>query len=81
MRKNDARKLNRKSQEALRIRGVQAVQSGESPTKIAEMLGVNQWTIFNWLSKYREGGWNNLKQKKISRPSSKNSRSLFKMDL
>ena len=64
MRKNDARKLNRKSQEALRIRGVQAVQSGESPTKIAEMLGVNQWTIFNWLSKYREGGWNNLKQKK-----------------
>ena len=40
MRKNDARKLNRKSQEALRIRGVQAVQSGESPTKIAEMLGV-----------------------------------------
>ena len=40
MRRNDTRKLNRKGQEALRIRGVQAVQSGESPTRVAEMLGV-----------------------------------------
>jgi len=64
MRKNDARKLDRKSQEALRIRGVQAVQSGESPTKVSEMLGVNQWTIFHWLSKYRQGGLNSLKRRK-----------------
>ena len=64
MRKNDARRLDRKSQETLRVRGVKAVLSGESPTKLAELLGVNQDTVFNWLSKYREGGWNNLKRKK-----------------
>ena len=41
MRKNDARKLNRKSQEALRMRGMQALFSGESPRRVAEFLGVN----------------------------------------
>ena len=64
MRKNDARKLDRKSQETLRIRGVKAVFSGESPTKMSELLGVNQDTVFNWLAKYREGGWNSLKRRK-----------------
>ena len=64
MRKNDARKLDRKSQETLRIRGVKAVLSGASPTKMSELLGVNQDTVFNWLAKYRQGGWNNLKRRK-----------------
>ena len=66
MRRNDARKLDRKSQETLRMRGVKAVLSGESPTKMAELLGINQDTIFNWLAKYREGGWDNLKRRKAS---------------
>ena len=66
MRRNDARKLDRKSQETLRVRGVKAVLSGESPTKMAKLLGINQDTIFNWLSRYREGGWDNLRRKKAS---------------
>ena len=55
MRKNDARKLDRKSQETLRIRGVKAVLSGESPTRMSGLLGINPDTIFNWLARYREG--------------------------
>ena len=31
---------------------------------MSELLGVNQDTVFNWLAKYREGGWNNLKRRK-----------------
>ena len=64
MRKNDARKLDRKSQEALRMRGMQALFSGESPRRVAEFLGVNPDTVYNWAAKYGAGGWDNLKRKK-----------------
>ena len=64
MRKNDAQKLDRKSQEALRIRGMQALFSVESPQKVADFLGVNPDTVYNWAVKYGEGGWDNLKRKK-----------------
>ena len=64
MRKNDARKLDRQSQEALRIRGMQALFSGESPRRVAEFLGVNPDTVYNWAAKYGAGGWDNLKRKK-----------------
>lgn len=64
MRENDARKLDRKSQETLRIRAVKAVQAGASPTEVARTLGINTTTIFDWLAKYRAGGWDNLKRKK-----------------
>ena len=66
MRQNDARKLDRKSQESLRIRGIQALFSGESPKKVAEFLGVNPDTVYNWAAQYGEGGWENLKRKKAS---------------
>ena len=66
MRKMDARKLDRKSQEALRIRGVKAVQSGQSPEEVAKTLGIHRSAMYNWLSKYNEGGFNNLKMKHSS---------------
>ena len=59
----DARKLDRKSQEALRMRGVKAVQSGQSPEKVAETLGVHRSTMYSWLSKYNKGGFRNLKRR------------------
>ena len=62
--KNDARKLDRKSQETLRIRGVQAILSGESPKRVAEFLDVNLDTVYNWAGKYAYGGWDALKRKK-----------------
>lgn len=64
MRENDARLLDRKSQESLRERGVRAVQSGQSPEEVARTLDVASSTVYNWLAKYRSGGWDSLKRRK-----------------
>ena len=66
MGKTDARRLDRKSQETLRIRGVKAVQSGQSPEEVAKTLVIHRSTMYNWLSKYSEGGFDNLKRKASS---------------
>lgn len=64
MRENDARLLDRKSQESLRERGVRAVQSGQSPEEVARTLDVAPSTVYGWLAKYRSGGWDSLKRRK-----------------
>jgi len=46
------------------MRAVQSVQDGESPEIIARALGINRTTIYDWLSKYRAGGWDALKRRK-----------------
>lgn len=64
MRKDDARKLDRKTQEALRIRAVNKVRAGESPEVVAQAIGVNRTTIYDWLAKHRDGGLSALKERK-----------------
>lgn len=64
MRKDDARKLDRKTQEALRIRAVKRIRSGESPEVVAQAIGVNRTTVYDWLAKHREGGLSALKERK-----------------
>ncbi len=64
MRENDARKLGRDVQEQMRIRAVKAIRRGESPEKVAEVLGVNRVTVYGWLSRFAAGGWNGLKKRK-----------------
>ena len=63
MRKNDARKLDHKTLEELRIRVVKRVQEGESPEVLAKVLGLDRTTVYGWLARYRQGGWNALKAK------------------
>ena len=63
MRKDDARKLDHKTLEELRIRSVKRVQAGESPEVISKTLGLNRSTIYIWLALYRNGGWGALKSK------------------
>lgn len=65
MRKDDARKLDHATLEALRIRAVQSVQEGERPTDVARTLRITNRALFGWLAKYREGGWGALKAKPI----------------
>jgi len=65
MRKNDARKLDHKTLEELRIRVVKRVQEGESPEVLAKVLGLDRTTVYGWLARYRQGGWNALKAKPI----------------
>src|SRR5271166_2773808 len=62
--KTDARALDHATLTDLRKRGVAAVQSGEDPAHVAEVLGVNIRTVFRWLAQYRRGGWSKLDARK-----------------
>src|ERR1700676_1113350 len=66
MRKDDARKLDHKTLEQMRMRAVKRIQDGESPEIIARVLGVDRSTVYGWLARYRRGGWNGLKAKPLS---------------
>jgi transposase len=65
MRQDDARKLNHKTLEEMRARAFSSVQNGQSPEVVAQALGINRTTIYDWLAKYRRGGWNALKAKPV----------------
>lgn len=65
MRKDDARKLDHATLEAMRMRAVASVQAGESPEAVAKALRINRVTIYAWLSAYRDGGWQALKAKPV----------------
>jgi transposase len=60
MKSTDARKLSHKSLTDLRKRAVASVQDGQSPEAIVKALGISRATIYGWLAKYRNGGWNAL---------------------
>ena len=66
MRKDDARKLDHKTLEEMRMRAVKRIQDGERPAIIARVLGVDRSTVYGWLARYRRGGWNGLKAKPLS---------------
>lgn len=77
MRQDDARKLDHRTLEALRMRAVKQVQKGESPEVVARAIGINRTTIYDWLSKYRNGGWHRLKAKPVpGRPPKLDGRAL-----
>lgn len=50
--------------EAIRIRAVEQVQAGESPEAVIKALGFDPRRIYEWLAKYRAGGWEALKSRK-----------------
>lgn len=66
MRKNDARKLSHKTLEEIRIRAVKQVQGGQSPEVVIAALGMSRACIYEWLAKYRSGGWDALRARKIA---------------
>lgn len=61
MKKLDGRKISPKAMEEIRIRAVQRVQDGESPEIVIKTLGFARACIYNWLARYRAGGWQALK--------------------
>jgi transposase len=63
--KRDARNLDHKTLEEIRMRAVEQVQSGESPEDVIRALGFSRSCIYTWMAKYRAGGWNGLKAKAL----------------
>ena len=51
MKENDARQLDRQSQETLRIRGVKAVRLGMKPKEVAKLLDVSRRTVDEWMTR------------------------------
>jgi len=74
---DDARKLDHTTLEAMRIRAVRSVQSGESPEVVARSMRISRRTIYGWLAQYRRGGWGALKAKPLfGRPPKLDSRAM-----
>ena len=61
MARRDARELDHKTLEQIRIRAVERVQAGESPEVVIKALGFSRSCIYTWLALYRSGGWGALK--------------------
>jgi transposase len=61
MRKADGRKISPKAMEEIRVRAVERVQAGESPEIVIKTLGFVRACIYNWLARYRSGGWHGLR--------------------
>ena len=49
----------------MRVRAVRQVQAGESPEMVVKGLGISRGVIYEWLARYRAGGWDALKAKPI----------------
>jgi len=65
----DFRSLRPETQEAIRIRAVDAVKAGMRKCKVAEVFGVSRRAISNWIRIERQGGAEALKAKRRGRPS------------
>lgn len=70
MKKHDGRRLSQKVIEEIRVRAVQRVQEGESPEQVIKALGFARACIYNWLARYRNGGWDALQDWKQDRTAS-----------
>jgi transposase len=65
VRENDGRKLDHKTLEEMRMRAIDAVESGVHPEDVAASLGMGRGTVYGWLAKYREGGKDALRAKPV----------------
>jgi transposase len=61
MKKTDGRSLGPQVMEEIRKRAVERVQAGESPEAVIRTLGFVRACIYNWLARYRAGGWDALR--------------------
>ena len=64
MKKQDARSLSGKIQEANRIKAVKAVLNGHSQVAVAVIFDVPRQAIGKWMCEYRENGLKGLQAKK-----------------
>jgi transposase len=53
MRDNDGRMLDHYTLEAMRMRAIDAVESGQHPEDVAAALGMHRKTVYGWIARYR----------------------------
>ena len=63
--KFDGRKISHSALEEIRIRAVQRVLDGESPERVIRVLKMSDRTIYKWLEKYHNGGFDALRAKPV----------------
>jgi transposase len=70
--KIDGRTLDHKTLEHLRITAVRRVmEDGEAPSVVINSMGLCRTTIYKWLDKYEDEGWDALVEKIASGPEPK----------
>jgi len=67
MQLGDARKLDQKTQEALRLRAVLLVENGATHAEAALAIGVHRGTVSRWCGTYRRAGASGLEKGKRGR--------------
>ena len=68
----DGRTMEHKALEQLRVLAVKRVmEDGERPSEVIRSLGLCRTTIYPWLRKFDEGGWEALAEKIASGPEPK----------
>ena len=65
MRENDGRRLDHHTLEQMRLRAVDAIESGVHPEDVAASLGMARGTVYGWLARYREGGKDALRARPV----------------
>jgi transposase len=66
MEKTDGRKIDRKSREAIRKLAIQRIQAGESPEHVIKVLGFHRSSVYIWMQRYQQGGFDGLKTLPLS---------------
>lgn len=67
--RTDLRSLSGEAQAAIRERAVRAVIGGESHRKVAEMFGVERAVVSKWMRRWRDGGFEGLRERRRGRRS------------
>src|SRR4051812_6658729 len=65
MRDDDGRKLDHNTLEQMRLRAIDAIESGVHPEDVAASLRMGRGTVYGWLARYREAGREALKARPV----------------
>ena len=57
----DGRRLSDAIREEIRFKAIQEWNEGVSPTNLARKYGTSRKIVYQWINRYKQGGWDGLK--------------------